>query len=569
MDSKVITDEMTPEQENESRMETVCGISSWKETQQRPNNTVTTEEYPPKKVILPAMAAIYLAVFLVALDRTIIGTAIPVITNQFNSFGDVAWYEAGFLLPFCALQLSFGRVYKYYSTKWILVALVAIFEIGSVVCAAAPTSNALIVGRVVSGIGAAGIASGSFMLITLLLPLQKRPKYAGGLGAVFGVASILGPIAGGNLTQVSWRWCFWINAAIGGVSLLLLLLVPDRAPPVKPATTWWGKIRQLDPLGFVLISSTTTCLLFALQWGGVQYAWNDGRIIALFVISGVLVIIFIAAQAWMKNDATVPWKVISQRSILASCFAQAGIGPVLVGYAFYLPIWFQVIQGESPQSSGLSLLPLLLSNVIAVMVVGLATSKLGYYTPFMIVGGVVVILGSALITTWTVNVGAGKWISYQVCQVCCSCERTLILTKIVTGFGLGLVLQGPNVSAQTVLPDSEVSIGLSLLNFISLLGGSIFVTVSQTLMQNKLQQGLKDILPGVDIQNVTNSGTIWLRTAVPSDKLLAVLRLYNDSIRAIWYLYVGLACLILLSSLGLEWKNVKSQEHKQKAGDDP
>jgi MFS family permease len=310
--------------------------------------------------------------------------------------------------------LTFGRVYKYYPTKWMLVALVAIFEIGSIVCAAAPTSNALIVGRVVSGIGAAGIASGSFMLITILLPLQKRPKYSGGLGAVFGVASILGPVAGGNLTQVSWRWCFWINVPIGGVALLFLLVTPARAAPVKPAATWWGKGRQLDPIGFVLISSATSCLLFALQWGGVRYAWNDGRIIALFVVCGLLAAAFVAAQAWLGDEATVPWKIVSQRSILAGCFAQLGIGSVLVGYAFYLPIWFQVIQGKSPQSSGLSLLALLLSNVVAVMAGGIATSKLGYYTPFMIAGGVVGIVGSALIATWTVNVDAGKWISYQV-----------------------------------------------------------------------------------------------------------------------------------------------------------
>ena len=148
------------------------------------------------------------------------------------------------------LQLSFGRIYKFYSAKWILITLVAIFEIGSIVCAAAPNSNALIIGRLITGIGGTGIAAGAFLIISLLVPLQSRPKYSGGLGAVFGIASIVGPIAGGFLTTVTWRWCFWINLPVGGLSLVLLIfLTPNSPPPVKRAETLRGKVAQLDPLG--------------------------------------------------------------------------------------------------------------------------------------------------------------------------------------------------------------------------------------------------------------------------------------------------------------------------------
>jgi hypothetical protein len=141
--------------------------------------------------------------------------------------------------------------------------------------------------------------------------------------------------------------------------------------------------------------------------------------------------------------------------------------------------------------------------------------------------------------------------------------------KIIAGLGLGLVLQGPNIAAQTVLSDSEVSIGLSLLNFISLLGGSIFVTVSQTLLQNRLRYGLKNVLPGFNLQKITNGGATLLRTVAPADKLPAVLKVYNHSIRAIWYLDLGLSCLVLLASLGFEWKSVKSEDQKEKAAAEP
>lgn len=341
----------------------------------------------------------------------------PSISDDFGSFGDIAWYESGFLLPLCMLQLSFGRVYKYYSTKWVLFALVAVFELGSIVCATAPSSNALIVGRVIAGIGAAGIAPGAFLSISILVPLQSRPKWTGGLGAVFGLASIIAPTISGYLTAVTWRWCFWINVPVGAVSLVLLVfLTPSRPPPDKPADTWQGRLDQLDPLGFVLVGPVVICLLFAVQWGGVRYAWGSGRIIALFVVSGVLGITFVASQAWRKDKATVPPQIFLQRSILVGCIAMLGIGSVLVIFAFYLPIWFQVVQGKSPQSSGLSLLALLLSNVLAVVLCGIATSIIGYYTQFIIIGGAVLIIGSALITTWQANIGPGIWIGYQVCK---------------------------------------------------------------------------------------------------------------------------------------------------------
>lgn len=350
-------------------------------------------------------------------DRTIIGTAIPTISSYFDSFGDIGWYESGFLLPLCILQLSFGRVYRYYSTKWVLFTLVAIFEIGSIICASAPNSNALIVGRVITGIGGTGIASGAFVLISLLVPLQSRPKYTGGLGAVFGISSIIGPVLGGYLTSITWRWCFWINVPIGGVSLtLLLLLTPNTTPPVRRADNWRNMISELDPLGFILIGPAVICLLFAVQWGGIKYPWSDGRVIALFVVFGVFFLAFAASQVWRKDNATIPPQILLQRSILSAVVASIGIGTVLVLYAFFLPIWFQVIQGKSPQSSGLSLLPLLLSNVLTVIGGGIATSLLGYYTPLMIIGSVILIIGSALITTWQVTTGTGTWIGYQVCS---------------------------------------------------------------------------------------------------------------------------------------------------------
>ncbi|KAK2612804.1 hypothetical protein QQS21_001256 [Conoideocrella luteorostrata] len=489
------------------------------------------------------MIAIYSTFFLVALDRTIIGTAIPSISAQFNSFGDIAWYESAFLLPLCVLQLSFGLVFKYYSTKWVLFTLTAVFEIGSIVCAAAPTSHALIVGRAITGIGGAGIGPGAYLMITLLMPLQDRPKFLGSLGAMFGISSILGPILGGYLTSITWRWCFWINVPIGGVGLvLLLILAPNLPPPTKPAGSWRQRVSDLDPVGFLLIGPSISCLLFALDYGKQDLNWSGSRVITLFVVFGVLLLIFTAYQIRLKEKATLPPSILSKRTVLVACLISFCIGSLLVIYAFYLPIWFQVVQGKTPQSSGLSLLPLLLSNVISVVAGGVLVSKVGYFTPFSIVGGVILVCGAALITTWTADINEGKWIGYQ----------------ILTGVGLGLCLQQPAIAVQTVLSESQIAIGTSVLNFVVFLGGTIFVTVSQTLFESKLVQKLTNIAPKLDPSKFASSGASSFRDFIDPDRLDEALAAYNDSMKTIWYLGLGMAVVALLASFGLGWKSVKT-----------
>ena len=191
-------------------------------------------------------------------------------------------------------------------------------------------------------------------------------------------------------------------------------LIPKSPAAVKPAHSISSRINQLDPLGFALVASSAVCLLFALQWGNVRYPWKDGRVIALFVLFGVTGVAFVGVQAWRKDQATVPPKVFFQRTIFTGCVASLGIGSLIVVFSYYLPIWFQAVQGKSPQNSGLSLIPQLLSVVVFVIASGIATSVFGYYTPFLILGAAMSIVGSALISTWEVDAGRGQWIGFQV-----------------------------------------------------------------------------------------------------------------------------------------------------------
>lgn len=185
-------------------------------------------EYPPPHELIPILGALYLATFLVALDRTIIATAIPRITDQFHSLNDIGWYGSAYMLTGCAFQLFLGRLYTFYSAKSIFLCCIVVFEVGSAICGAAPSSPVFIVGRAIAGLGAAGIFSGAIVLQISVVPLHKRPVYTSLNGVIFGISSVIGPckpwsspsasvrfslaynhavIGGAFTTNVSWRWC--------------------------------------------------------------------------------------------------------------------------------------------------------------------------------------------------------------------------------------------------------------------------------------------------------------------------------------------------------------------------
>lgn len=235
------------------------------------------------------------------------------------------------------------------------------------------------------------------------------------MGSVFGITSILGPILGGVFTSINWRWCFWVNLPFGGISMVMLaLLTPKCDAPVKRSSTWRGKFLELDPLGFALIAPCLVCLLIAVQFGGTKYPWGSATVIVLFVVSALLGIAFSVSQIWRGDKGTMPPRIILQRTILVASIASVGIGAILVLFPFFLPIWFQVIQDKSPRSSGLALIPLLLSTVLSVMGGGIFTSTVGYYNPLLIVGSAILMVGAGLLSTWSVSPGNAAIIGYQV-----------------------------------------------------------------------------------------------------------------------------------------------------------
>lgn len=444
-----------------------------------------------------------------------------------------------------------GKVYKFYPAKPVFLAGCALFEVGSVICGAAPNSNVFILGRAIAGVGSSGLISGVMVIMFHTVPLRQRPVYQGAFGAIFAAGSVVGPLVGGTFTdKVTWRWCFYINLPVGAVSIIVTILALHLSNQKLGAKAdgWLGKCKQLDPISNLVLFPGVVCLILALQWGGTQYAWNNARIIVLLVICGLLCVLFVGIQIWKKEDATVPPRIVKQRSVAAAIwFAFFNVIGMMV-IMYYLPIWFQAIKGVSALKSGIMLLPLVLSTVITSIATGVIISKLGYYTPFFILSSILTSIGAGLLTTLTPSTPHSRWIGYQV----------------ILGVGYGFGAQQHLNVIQTVLDKSDIAIGSAVVTFARFLGPAIFLPVAQSIFLNSLISRLTN-LPDISPSAVTSGGATELMNLVSADDLPTLLSDYNGAIVDVMYLVVATSAVTMIGSVFVEWRSLKARAKEQAA----
>lgn len=270
--------------------------------------------------------------------------------------------------------------------------------------------------------------------------------------------------------------------------------------------------------------------------------------IALLVLAALLLLSFVAVQILLPNTATVPPRIMRQRSIAFASWAAFSVGAQMMIFAYFLPIWFQAIQGVSAVESGIRTLPLVLSMTVFAGVTGGIITRIGYYTPVMLVGTSVMAVGAGLLTTLKVDTGTSKWVGYQV----------------IYGMGMGMTFQAPNLAAQTMLKLKDVPVGASIMFFSQTLGGALFISVGQNVLNNELVKRIRG-LPGLEGVDLKGAGATTL-TDLPANIRGPVVEAYNEALRVVFIVGLVLVCSVFIGAGGMEWKSVKKeQQAKMKA----
>ena len=300
------------------------------------------------------------------------------------------------------------------------------------------------------------------------------------------------------------------------------------------------KLKRMDPIGTVMFVGAVTCLLLALQWGGQTYPWSGGRIVALLVLFGIAFIGWIAWQVYLGPVATIPRNIIGQRSMAFASFYSFAQGGVNFGILYYAPLWFQAVKGHSAARSGLDIVTFIIGLTVTMLASGYILSKGGYSAPFMVLCIVMVSVACGLLTTWTPESANDKIFGYLT----------------LYGLGQGFGWQQSTLIAQTVLPTADIPTGTSLVTVCKLLGGTIFVSASQTLFNSNLRVLVIQRLPQLNPDVLMTVGAIELRSKVDPSLLPTLASCYNDALKGVWWMLLGLSLVSLVGALGVEWRSV-------------
>lgn len=349
--------------------------------------------------------------------------------------------------------------------------------------------------------------------------------------------------------------------------MIFLVFFFKSPKSVKQAAGVKAQLLEMDLPGTFLFLPTIVCLLLALHWGGSTYSWGNGRIIALFVVFGVLLICFGLIQVWQQDKATLPPRLLKNRNVAGASWYALSFTAAFFVMTYYvsssyvstlqnyadsnpkLPIWFQAIKGVSATKSGIMNLPAIVGLSLFSIVSGGLVSVVGYYTPFMLAATTLATVGIGLLTTLEPDSGPGKWIGYQA----------------MFGIGAGLGFQQALTTVQASLPAVDVPHATAIITFAQSLGGAIFISVGENVFSNQLIRNLEADAPSVNAAEIFKAGATMLRRVVPEDMLSVVLNSYNKAVTETFYVAVAMCGLSLFGALVLEWRSVKGRSMEMAA----
>lgn len=416
------------------------------------------------------MVGAMLAMLLAALDQTIVSTAMPEIVREFNGLSHLSWVFTAYMLASTVTVPLYGKLSDIFGRRPLYLFGIGVFLFGSILCGAAQSMTQLIVFRAIQGIGGGAIMVNTFAIIADLFPPKERGKWQGLIGACFGVASVIGPLLGGWLTDsVDWRWIFYINIPLG----ILAFLVISRTMPNVIHTK---ERKPIDFEGALLLAAGLIPLLLALVWGGTEYAWTSDMIVWLLSFSTVMLGAFIYVERH-AIDPVVPLSLFQNRvfAISAGIVFLTALG--MFGSILYIPLFAQGVIGFSATYAGLVLTPMMVGMITTSTISGQIISRTGRYKALAVLGVALIVLGLYLFSR--MNAATTQW--------------ELVIKMVIMGLGLGVSMPTFNLVAQNAFSQEKIGVSTASIQLMRSIGGTVGGAFLGGLLNQQLAVRLKDV----------------------------------------------------------------------------
>ncbi|KAK8243871.1 putative major facilitator superfamily transporter [Phyllosticta capitalensis] len=520
---------------------------------QQTNDEPQENARSPAKIAI-IMFALGMAVFLAAMDITIITTALPTVTEYFNSAAGYTWIGSAFNLAAAAATPIWGKLSDIFGRKPALLAANIFFLIGSLIAALSINIGMLIVARAIQGVGGGGLIILVNIVISDLFSMRTRGQYFGIIGMVWALASALGPVIGGAFTtNVSWRWCFYINLPLDGLAFGIILFFLDIETPKTPLVEG---LKAIDWLGALTVIGGTLMLLLGLEFGGASFPWDSATVICLLIFGAVTIGLFLVIEWKIPAYPIMPIRIFKKGTNLAALAVCFFHGFVFISATYYLPLYFQAVRGASPIMSGVYILAFAVSLSIVSAGTGIFIKKTGLYQPCIWFGLTVMTLGYGLF------IMIGSHTSWA----------KIIIFQIVAGIGVGPNFQSPLIALQAHVNPRDIATATATFGFTRNLATAASVVIGSVVFQNQMKAHkpeLRDAL-GDSLANVLGGASAGanaeILASLPNPQRGIAARIFANSMSKMWIMYTAFAGAGLLVSLLVKKSQLSKQHSETKTG---
>ncbi|KAF2795098.1 MFS general substrate transporter [Melanomma pulvis-pyrius CBS 109.77] len=489
--------------------------------------------------LIAIVLALFLSLFVAALDATIVATAAPTISSDLQSAAGYTWIGGAYLLATAASGPIWAKFSDIWGRKTIILSALAMFFASSAVCATAKTMEALIIGRSFQGAAGGGLILLVHVCISDLFSMRQRSLFMGLTEGIWALAGGIGPILGGLFASlVSWRWCFYINLPISGLASGLILLFLDIK---HEDTSFLEGVKAVDWWGIFTFLGFTLMVLLGLDFGGVIFAWDSAKVIALLVVGGMMIFGFVYSESRVAKYPLIPMELFKQKTNVAAFFVTFLHGFVFIGAEYYMPLYTQSVLEASPLTSGLMLLPFIVMGAFAGIAGGIFIHRTGRFRELIWVGTILLCLGFGLFISFSANTG----------------KATIIGCLVIGGIGSGLLFEPPLIAVQSQVLQKDVATATSTLNFIRNIALTFSIIIGGTIFQNSMDAqaahlvaaGLpKDLLVLMSGKNAAANVMLGSTLENPAWRL-AIKESFSWAIRNMWILYTSFGFLGVVASV--------------------